>query len=135
MSDSASLDEIQAKVANAIETGTDLKLRRTQTNEGKESTADAIVRDEPYQGKVKFLVQLQGISDKVSKALSAKFGNVEVRRVDFVDRGWDGPGWSLRRASASGEADTAAADTRLAGSQAPMSISARPVSGSHVLRR
>jgi preprotein translocase subunit SecF len=46
---------------------------------------DAIVRDEPYQGKVKYLVQLQGISDKVSKALSAKFGQVEVRRVDFVD--------------------------------------------------
>ena len=43
------------------------------------------MRDEPYQGKVKFLVQLQGISDKVSKAFSTKFGQVEVRRVDFVD--------------------------------------------------
>jgi len=79
------LDELQRQVAGAIEKGTDLRLRRTLGNDGKESTADAIVRDEPYQHKVKFLVQLQGISDKVSKALSAKFGQVEVRRVDFVD--------------------------------------------------
>ena len=79
------LDDQQHKVADAIETQTELKLRRTQTNEGKETIADAIVRDEPYQGKVKYLVQLQGISDKVSKALGAKFGTVEVRRVDFVD--------------------------------------------------
>ncbi len=79
------LDAMQATIGDAVEKHTDLRLRRTTTKDGTESTMDAIVRDEPYQGKVKFLVQLQGISDKVSKALSAKFGNVEVRRVDFVD--------------------------------------------------
>jgi preprotein translocase subunit SecF len=79
------LDEQQGKLASAVEEQAGLRLRRTQTNDGKESTADAIVRDEPYQGTVKYLVQLQGISDKVSKELTAKFGQAEVRRVDFVD--------------------------------------------------
>ena len=79
------LDEQQQKIAGAIETQTALRLRRTLGNDNKENTLDAIVRDEPYQGKVKYLVQLQGISDKVSKAMSAQFGTVEVRRVDFVD--------------------------------------------------
>lgn len=79
------LDAQQAQIASIVEDKAGLRLRRTLADDGKESTADAIVRDEPYQGKVKYLVQLQGISDKVSKALSAKFGQVEVRRVDFVD--------------------------------------------------
>jgi preprotein translocase subunit SecF len=79
------LDSQQQMIAEAVEQQAGMRLRRTQTSDGKESTHDAIVRDEPYQGRVKYLVQLQGISDKVSKQLSAKFGQVEVRRVDFVD--------------------------------------------------
>jgi preprotein translocase subunit SecF len=80
------LDDQQAKIAAVVEEKGGLRLRRTRATESAaETTADAIVRDEPYQGKVKYLVQLQGVSDKVSKALGAALGDVEVRRVDFVD--------------------------------------------------
>lgn len=80
------LDEQQKKLADAVEGPGQLRLRRTRVADGApETTADAIVRDEPYQGKVKYLVQLQGVSDKVAKGLSAKLGQLEVRRVDFVD--------------------------------------------------
>lgn len=78
------LDEQQAKIAAAVEEA-GLRLRVTKANDGTESTHDAILRDEPYAGKVKYLVQLEGISIKVAKALSATHGDVEVRRVDFVD--------------------------------------------------
>jgi preprotein translocase subunit SecF len=78
------LDEQVQKIGSAIET-TELRLRRTVDNDGKENTADAIVRDDVYQGKARYLVQLQGISAKVGKELQAKYGAVEVRRVDFVD--------------------------------------------------
>lgn len=80
------IDEQQGKIAAAVEGPGELRLRRTRASDSApETTADAIVRDEPYQGKVKYLVQLQGVSDKVAKALTAKLGQVEIRRVDFVD--------------------------------------------------
>ena len=79
------LDGVQATLAQAIDGVPGLRLRRTRAAGGEETTLDALVRDEPYQGRVRFLVQLQGISDKVSKELGARFGDVEVRRVDFVD--------------------------------------------------
>jgi preprotein translocase subunit SecF len=80
------MDEIERKIGDTIEEHSGVRLRRTRiSDEQPESTRDAIVRDEPYQGKVRYLVQLQGVADKVAKALSAKFGQVEIRRVDFVD--------------------------------------------------
>jgi preprotein translocase subunit SecF len=83
---SRALDDQQTKIGQAVEQGAALRLRRTRaTDAAAESTADAIVRDEPYQGKVKYLVQLQGVSDKVGKALTAALGESEIRRVDFVD--------------------------------------------------
>jgi preprotein translocase subunit SecF len=78
------LDEQIAKVAAGIEK-TELRLRRTVDKDGKESSTDAIVRDDVYQGKARYLVQLQGVSAKVGKELTTRFGAVEVRRVDFVD--------------------------------------------------
>ncbi|MBM4283060.1 MAG: protein translocase subunit SecF [Deltaproteobacteria bacterium] len=78
------LDDQVARIGKAIEQ-TELRLRRTVDKDGKESTVDAIVRDDVYQGKARYLVQLQGISIKVGKELTEKFGGVEVRRVDFVD--------------------------------------------------
>jgi len=74
----------QALIEKAIES-TELRLRRTTDKDGVDSIADAIVRDDVYQGKVKYIIQLQGISNKVSKELIKKFGAAEVRRVDFVD--------------------------------------------------
>jgi preprotein translocase subunit SecF len=83
---SRALDAQQSKLGEAVEGAGQLRLRRTRAHDGApETTADAIVRDEPYQGNVKYLVQLQGVSDKVGKALTEKLGKLEVRRVDFVD--------------------------------------------------
>lgn len=78
------LEAQQKQIETAIES-TELRLRRTVSGSGQETTLDAVVRDDVYQGRVKYIVQLQGISNKVSKALAEKFGKVEVRRVDFVD--------------------------------------------------
>jgi preprotein translocase subunit SecF len=81
----ATLNEMEATLMKTIEADAGLRLRRTKTvDSGEENTDDAVLRDEPYQGRVKFVVQLQGVSDKLSKAL-ATLGELEVRRVDFVD--------------------------------------------------
>jgi preprotein translocase subunit SecF len=74
----AALVAQQALIEKAIES-TELRLRRTTDKDGVDSIADAIGRDDVYQGTVK------GISDKVSKELIKKFGAAEVSRVDFVD--------------------------------------------------
>jgi preprotein translocase subunit SecF len=80
------LDEQQAKLAQVIENEGGMKLRRTKkAGTDVEDTTDAIVRDEPYQGHVKYLVQFQGVTDKLQRAFQAKFGDAEIRRVDFVD--------------------------------------------------
>jgi preprotein translocase subunit SecF len=80
------LEEISQKIGAATEDKGGLQLRRTKAAEGQaEGTQDAILRDDPYRGEVRFTVQLQGVSDKLTKALSTALGQLEVRRVDFVD--------------------------------------------------
>lgn len=80
------LDAQQAALSKLLDEQSDFKLRRTKrAGESEATTADAIQRDEPHQGRVKYLVQFQGVSADIAKALSDSFGNVEVRRVDFVD--------------------------------------------------
>ena len=81
----AALNAQQDKLAALVDAQPGLRLRRTRAVDGVETTKDAIVRDEPYEGKVKYLVQLQGVADKVAKSLENEFGTFEVRRVDFVD--------------------------------------------------
>ncbi len=79
------LQEQQKKIAEAISAIPDVTLRKTRAPDGTLTTADAVVRDEPYQGKVIYTVMLQGVADRVAKGLIAEIGNLEVRRVDFVD--------------------------------------------------
>jgi preprotein translocase subunit SecF len=80
------LDAQQQQLASVVDAQPGLRLRRTRAVDGTETTTkDAIIRDEPYEGKVKYLVQLQGVADKVAKSLESEFGTFEVRRVDFVD--------------------------------------------------
>jgi len=81
----AALVAAEAQLMKTVEEDAGLRLRRTRAVDGgAENTDDAVLRDEPYQGTVKFVVQLQGVSDKLSKSL-ASLGELEVRRVDFVD--------------------------------------------------
>lgn len=82
----AALDAQQKQLADIVDGQPGLRLRRTRSVDGVETTTqDAILRDEPYEGRVKYLVQLQGVADKVAKSLESSFGTFEVRRVDFVD--------------------------------------------------
>lgn len=86
----AALEQALAAQAGALATLLDeksgFKLRRTKrSGETEASFEDAIQQDEPYQGRVKYLVQFQGVSADIGKALEASFGALEIRRVDFVD--------------------------------------------------
>lgn len=76
----------EAALAKLIDEKSGYKLRRTKAADQEEATtADAIVAEDPYQGRVKYLVYFQGISSEIEKALEAAFGEVEIRRVDYVD--------------------------------------------------
>lgn len=44
-----------------------------------------VMHDEPQNNFIEYNVLFMGVSDKVEDALSAHFGKVEVRRVEFVD--------------------------------------------------
>ena len=81
----AQMTSDEALLMKTVEEGAGLRLRRTRAVDGgADNTDDAVLRDEPYQGKVRYVVQLQGVADKLSKSLSS-LGELEVRRVDFVD--------------------------------------------------
>ena len=78
------------------------RLRRTKGHEDKKASVDdAVIQDEPYQGKVKYLVQFRGVSVDIERALADHFAKgkadqcvdvdqrpdfcPEIRRVEFVD--------------------------------------------------
>lgn len=80
------VDAQKATLTKLIDEKSGYKLRRTKAADQAESTtADAVIADDPYQGRVKYLVYFQGISSEIEKALTAQFGDVEVRRVEYVD--------------------------------------------------
>jgi preprotein translocase SecF subunit len=80
------LDDQMAMLSKILDGESGYKLRRTKMSGSEEAdTSDAVHRDEPYKGIVKYLVHFQGVSIEIEKALSDKFGVVEVRRVEFVD--------------------------------------------------
>lgn len=80
------LDTQQAALSEVLDKDSGYKLRRTKSSGDESSDAsDAIHRDDPYQGTVKYLVHFRGVSIKIEKVLAEKFGEVEVRRVEFVD--------------------------------------------------
>jgi preprotein translocase SecF subunit len=73
-------------LASLLDERSGYKLRRTkQDDQAEATTEDAIHRDEPYKGRVKYLVHFEGVSKEIVQALEGKFGEVELRRVDFVD--------------------------------------------------
>lgn len=76
----------EAALGRLIDEKSGYKLRRTKAAGQEEATtADAIIAEDPYQGRVKYLVYFQGISSEIEKALETAFGEVEIRRVDYVD--------------------------------------------------
>ena len=81
----SALQEQTKKIGEAVSAVPDVSLRKTRAPDGTLTTENAVVRDEPYQGRVEYTVMLQGVADRVAKGLIAEIGNLEVRRVDFVD--------------------------------------------------
>lgn len=74
------------QLAEILDSKTGLHLRRSKgSKEEKPSITDALAASEPNNGYIAYTVQFMGVSDKISQALSTKFGNAEIRRVDFVD--------------------------------------------------
>jgi preprotein translocase subunit SecF len=82
----AALSAQRASLAQVLDSQSGFKLRRTKgINDDKGSFASAVIQDEPKDGVVAYSTHFIGVSDKIAEALSAKFGKVEVRRVEFVD--------------------------------------------------
>ena len=76
----------RAELAQLLDDKSGFKLRRTKgLNDQKDSMVGAVMQDEPKDGLVNYSVHFIGVSDKIAMALAAKFGKVEVRRVEFVD--------------------------------------------------
>jgi preprotein translocase subunit SecF len=74
------------QLAKIIDDKSGFKLRKTK--KVGEETADinnAVMHDEPKDGFVQYNIHFTGVSDKIGHVLSQKFGQVEIRRVEFVD--------------------------------------------------
>lgn len=80
------LEAQEARLAELLDTESGAKLRRTRAaGETEASTKDALMRDEPYQGMVKYTVQFRGVGVDIERALKERFGEAEIRRTEFVD--------------------------------------------------
>jgi len=74
------------KLADLLEGQNGLELRKSSAS--TEAAADiygAVMADEPQNGLIRYTIHFAGISGKVQKALQKAFGDVEIRKVDFVD--------------------------------------------------
>lgn len=82
----AALLEQRQKLAKVIEEKADVELRKSASI-GSETadTTNAILADEPQNDMVRYTIQFAGVTGKIQQELAAKFGAVEIRRVDFVD--------------------------------------------------
>ncbi len=63
-----------------------VELRKTAaTADAIPDVYGAVSSDEPQNGQIRYTIHFAGVSGKIEKVLAAKFGAVEVRKVDFVD--------------------------------------------------
>lgn len=80
------LDAQKAKLTALLDAKSGFKLRRSKLDGAAQASTDgSVMRDEPHEGKVTYTVQFQGVTNKVGKALAAKFGGADILSVDFVD--------------------------------------------------
>lgn len=83
---SAALIQQHHKLAKVIDDKSGFKLRRSKAIDDElVNINDAILRDEPKDGMVSYNVHFISVSDKIAQALTQKFGQAEIRRVEFVD--------------------------------------------------
>ena len=82
----AALAAQKIKLATLLDEKSGFRLRRTQGIGSTESSInEAILEDDPREGRVTYTAQFMGVSDKIGQALSIAFGKAEIRKVDFVD--------------------------------------------------
>ena len=81
-----SLQTQHHELAKIIDDKSGFKLRKSK--KAGEETADisnAVMHDEPKDGFVLYNIHFIGVSDKIGQVLTQKFGQAEIRRVEFVD--------------------------------------------------
>jgi preprotein translocase subunit SecF len=80
------LENQKKKLADLIEAKSELELRKSAAS--KDATPDiygAITADEAQNGRIRYTLNFEGVSKKISQEFSQKFGAVEIRSVGFVD--------------------------------------------------
>lgn len=82
----AMLTEQKHKLADLIQDKANIELRKSSETVGAEANIyGAVTSDEPQNKKVRYIVQFAGVAGQISRELSKNFGQVDIRKVDFVD--------------------------------------------------
>jgi preprotein translocase SecF subunit len=77
----AALASQRSELAQMLDAKSGFQLWRND----KHSLTESVLQNDAKNGVIAYNVHFTGVSDKISSALAAKFGQVEVRRVEFVD--------------------------------------------------
>ncbi len=82
----AAVEQQHTQLAQILDSQSGFRLHRVKGVATETASLNgAIMRSDPAFGQIEYNAQFVGVSDKIAKALSQKFGEVEVRKVDFVD--------------------------------------------------
>lgn len=82
----ALLQQQKVKLAHMIQDKAHVELRKSTQAVGAEADIyGAVTGDEPQSGKVRYTIQFAGVAGQIARELSKNFGQVEIRKVDFVD--------------------------------------------------
>lgn len=74
------------KLADLIQDKARVELRKSSETVGSQADIyGAVTSDEPQNKKVRYIVQFAGVAGQINRELSKNFGQVEIRKVDFVD--------------------------------------------------
>lgn len=80
------LEQQRKELAELLHEKSGVELRKSAAAVGeKADVLGSVMADEPQSGKVRYVVHFAGVTGKIQRELSAKFGSAEIRRVDFVD--------------------------------------------------
>lgn len=79
-------DEQKRKLAQILDEKSGVELRKTSASETEQADIyGAIMADEPSNGRIRYTVHLAGATGKIQRGLEDQFGQVEIRKVAFVD--------------------------------------------------
>lgn len=82
----SALEQQKKKLAHLIHDKSGVELRKSAAAVGEEADIyGAVTSDEPQNGRIRYTIQFAGVAGQIKKELAKAFGDVEVRRIDFVD--------------------------------------------------